>query len=220
MQLPRPEDIHAKALAYLENRYDDLSRIDATSAIETLKHCQLDYQAQIYPEYFSEMGLDASLFITLEPVPYDEETAKVVYNPDHLITKIVITVILEVVPEKCFVSLGTTKYQYEQMFAFQKEESQGSQNVSNQASGAKHTIVRKNLYFRSESERRIAEALDKGRCPSIACMKGLRSDCGRSLIKLIAKVWRHPIAQQLLHGPHVVRYPCRHRRGNGFPLLE
>ena len=92
MQLPRPEDIHAKALAYLENRYDDLSRIDATSAIETLKHCQLDYQAQIYPEYFSEMGLDASLFITLEPVPYDEETAKVVYNPDHLITKIVIAV--------------------------------------------------------------------------------------------------------------------------------
>jgi len=64
-----------------------------------------------------------------------------------------------------------------------------------------------------------SEAGDVGWCPSIACMKGLRRDCGRSLIKLIAKVRGHPVAQQLLHGPHVVRYPCRHRRGDGFPLL-
>jgi hypothetical protein len=161
MQLPRPEDIHAKTLAYLENRYDDLSQINATSVIEMLKRCELSYRAQIYPEYFSEMGLDAYVFITLDPVPYDEEAAKIVYNPDHLFTKIVIAVIAEVLPEKCFVSLATTKYQYEQAFASQKEESKGIQNVSNQAAGANHVIVWRNLSFRSESERRIAEALDK-----------------------------------------------------------
>jgi hypothetical protein len=56
-------------------------------------------------------------------------------------------------------------------------------------------------------------------CPSIACMKELRDDSGCLLIELIAKVRGHPITQQLLHSPYVVRYPCRHSRGDGFPFL-
>jgi hypothetical protein len=47
----------------------------------------------------------------------------------------------------------------------------------------------------------------------------LRSDGGHLLIKLITKVRGHTIAQQLLHSPHMIRYPCCHSRSNGFPLL-
>jgi class 3 adenylate cyclase len=56
-------------------------------------------------------------------------------------------------------------------------------------------------------------------CPSIACMTGLRIDSCRLLIKAVAKVWGHAIAQQLLHGPYVVRQTCRHSRRNRLPLL-
>jgi len=56
-------------------------------------------------------------------------------------------------------------------------------------------------------------------CPSIACMKALRSSIGRLLIKLIAKVRRHAIAQQLLHRPYVVRYTCCHGRCDRLPPL-
>src|SRR6266700_3976546 len=35
-------------------------------------------------------------------------------------------------------------------------------------------------------------------------------ECGRLLIKLVAKVRRHAIAQQLLHSPYVVRYTRCH----------
>ena len=56
-------------------------------------------------------------------------------------------------------------------------------------------------------------------CPSIACMKGLRSDVGRLLLKLVTKVRRHTIAQQLLHSPYVVRYTRCHGRCDRLPLL-
>jgi hypothetical protein len=59
-----------------------------------------------------------------------------------------------------------------------------------------------------------------GCCPSIACMKRLRSDVGRLLIKLVAKVRRHAIAQQLLHSPYVVRYTCCHGRRDRLPPLR
>jgi hypothetical protein len=56
-------------------------------------------------------------------------------------------------------------------------------------------------------------------CPSIACMKALRSSVGRLLIKLVANVRRHAIAQQLLHSPYVVRYTCCHGRCDRLPPL-
>src|SRR6266704_795147 len=73
--------------------------------------------------------------------------------------------------------------------------------------------------WRSWGSRRLCQFLDLhlrvpalehlsqfGCCPSIACMKTLRSSVGRLLIKLVAKVRRYAIAQQLLHSPYVVRY--------------
>jgi hypothetical protein len=56
-------------------------------------------------------------------------------------------------------------------------------------------------------------------CPSIAWMKGLRSMIGYLLIEPVAKVRGHTIAQQLLHGPHMVRQTCRHSRRGWLPLL-
>jgi hypothetical protein len=50
-----------------------------------------------------------------------------------------------------------------------------------------------------KTELQIMRASNRGCCPSIACMKALRSSVGRLLIKLVAKVRRHAIAQQLLH---------------------
>jgi hypothetical protein len=58
-----------------------------------------------------------------------------------------------------------------------------------------------------------------GWCPSIACIKWLRSDIGRSLIEPVVKVRGHTIAQQLLHGPHMVRHPCCHSRRDWLPFL-
>ena len=58
-----------------------------------------------------------------------------------------------------------------------------------------------------------------GWCPSIAWMKGLRSVVDRLLIEPVAKVWGHTIAQQLLHGPHMVRQTCCHSRRDWLPLL-
>ncbi len=43
-------------------------------------------------------------------------------------------------------------------------------------------------------------------------MKRLRSDVGNLLIESVAKVRRYSIAQQLLHGPHMVRQSCCHSR--------
>src|SRR5713226_3912150 len=57
-------------------------------------------------------------------------------------------------------------------------------------------------------------------CPSIACMKRLRSDVGNLLIESVAKVRRYSIAQQLLHGPHMVRQSCCHSRCDQLPLLR
>src|SRR6266446_1781902 len=57
-------------------------------------------------------------------------------------------------------------------------------------------------------------------CPSIACMKRLRSDVGNLLIESIAKVRRYSIAQQLLHGPHMIRQSCCHSRCDQLPLLR
>src|SRR5712691_11186697 len=56
-------------------------------------------------------------------------------------------------------------------------------------------------------------------CPSIAWMKGLRSVVSRLLIEPVAKVRGHTIAQQFLHGPHMVRQTCRHSRCDWLPLL-
>jgi len=58
-----------------------------------------------------------------------------------------------------------------------------------------------------------------GWCPSIAWMKGLRSVVSRLLIEPVAKVRGHTIAQQFLHGPHMVRQTCRHSRCDWLPLL-
>jgi hypothetical protein len=58
-----------------------------------------------------------------------------------------------------------------------------------------------------------------GRCPSIACMKGLRSVVSRLLIEPVAKVWGHAIAQQLLHGPYMVCQARRHSRRDRLPPL-
>ena len=58
-----------------------------------------------------------------------------------------------------------------------------------------------------------------GWCPSIAWMKGLRSVVSRLLIESVAKVREHTIAQQFLHGPHMVRQTCRHSRCDWLPLL-
>lgn len=55
--------------------------------------------------------------------------------------------------------------------------------------------------------------------PSIACIHRLRRDGGRLLIEPIMKVWRHPIAQQLLHSPYVIRYTCCHGRRDWLPPL-
>ena len=49
-------------------------------------------------------------------------------------------------------------------------------------------------------------------CPSIAWTKGLRSVVSRLLIEPVAKVRGHTIAQQFLHGPHMVCQTCRHSR--------
>ncbi len=43
-------------------------------------------------------------------------------------------------------------------------------------------------------------------------MKGLRSVVSRLLIESVAKGQGHTIAQQFLHGPHMVRQTCRHSR--------
>src|SRR5262245_2647942 len=56
-------------------------------------------------------------------------------------------------------------------------------------------------------------------CPSLAWMKGLRSVVSRLLIEPVATVRGHPIAQQFLPGPPLVRQTCRHSRGDGLPLL-
>ena len=50
-------------------------------------------------------------------------------------------------------------------------------------------------------------------------LTGLRIDSGRLLIKTVAKIWGHAIAQQLLHSPYVVRQTCGHSRRNRLPLL-
>src|SRR5215475_12630005 len=49
-------------------------------------------------------------------------------------------------------------------------------------------------------------------CPSIAWMKGLQSVVSRLLSEPVAKVRGHTIAQQFLHGPHMVRQTCSHSR--------
>ena len=56
-------------------------------------------------------------------------------------------------------------------------------------------------------------------CPSIAWRKGLQSVVSRLLIESVAKVRGHTIAQQFLHGPHMVRQTCRHSRCDWLPLL-
>jgi len=58
-----------------------------------------------------------------------------------------------------------------------------------------------------------------GWCPSIAWMKGRRSDVDRSLVEPSVQVTWHAIAQQCFHGPHRVRHAgCRARR-NGCHCL-
>ena len=46
----------------------------------------------------------------------------------------------------------------------------------------------------------------------------LQSVVDRLLIEPVAKAWGHTIAQQLLHGPHMVRQTCRHSRRDSLPL--
>src|SRR5262245_36495732 len=52
----------------------------------------------------------------------------------------------------------------------------------------------------------IAAGYEDGWCPSIAWMKGLQSVVDRLLLKPVAKVRGHTIAQQLLHSPYMVRH--------------
>jgi hypothetical protein len=56
-------------------------------------------------------------------------------------------------------------------------------------------------------------------CPSIAWMKGRRSDVDRSLVEPGVKVTWHAVAQQCFHGPHRVRHPCCHARRDGCHCL-
>jgi hypothetical protein len=51
-------------------------------------------------------------------------------------------------------------------------------------------------------------------CPSIAWMKGRRSDVDRSLVEPSVQVTRHAIVQQCLHGPHRVRHAGCHCLGD------
>ena len=56
-------------------------------------------------------------------------------------------------------------------------------------------------------------------CPSIAWMKGRRSDVDRSLVEPGVQVTRHAIVQQCLHGPHRVRHAGCHARRAGCHCL-
>ena len=58
-----------------------------------------------------------------------------------------------------------------------------------------------------------------GWCPSIAWMKGRRSDVDRSLVELGVQVMWHARAQPFCHGPHRVRQTCCHARRDACPCL-
>jgi hypothetical protein len=56
-------------------------------------------------------------------------------------------------------------------------------------------------------------------CPSIAWMKGRRSDVNRSLVEPGVQGTWHAIAQQYFPGPHSVRHTCYHARRDGWRCL-
>jgi hypothetical protein len=70
-----------------------------------------------------------------------------------------------------------------------------------------------------QSHNQFLRALEIRWCPSIAWMNGLGSVVSRLLLKPVAKVRGHPIAQQLLHSPPMVRQTCCPSRRDRLPLL-
>jgi hypothetical protein len=70
----------------------------------------------------------------------------------------------------------------------------------------------------AQGEENMATA-PRGWCPSIAWMNGLGSVVSHLLLKPVAKVRGHTIAQHLFHSPHMVRQTCCHSWCDRLPLL-
>ncbi len=75
------------------------------------------------------------------------------------------------------------------------------------------------LHLSSDCDPEPAMASKRRWCPSIAWMKGRRSDVDRSLVELGVHVMWHARAQPFCHGPHRVRQTCCHARRDDCSCL-
>jgi hypothetical protein len=167
---PDTATLFSRAIQYLNER----GRFFASLVLE---RCSLKYHARpVYRDEFKNWGIEYAVFVILGDSSYD--TQNILLNSEHRVTQALNETFSAFAPPNMFV-VATGVYEteegtlarraWENIIATQiqrwaltdLQQSSVQPEISNQATGTEPVRMWKNFGFRSESEVRIAAALDK-----------------------------------------------------------